>query len=96
MFIRDLEQTHYEPACNAMGDFVGKKFCFEHEIKKHYHKMSLLTHSNTGRDEEFFKTINRAYHILKNVAAREACNIFDLRLDKARASSAINETDIFH
>ena len=26
MFIRDSEQKHYEPACNAIRDFVGKKF----------------------------------------------------------------------
>ena len=30
-------------------------------IKKHYHKMSLLTHPDAGGDEEFFKTINGAY-----------------------------------
>ena len=42
------------------------------QIKKHYHKMSLLTHSDAGGDEEFFKTINRAYQILMNDGAREA------------------------
>ena len=31
------------------------------QIKKHYHKMSLLTHPDAGGDEEFFKTINRAF-----------------------------------
>ena len=41
------------------------------QIKKHYHKMSLLTHPDAG-GEEFFKTINRANQILKNDAAREA------------------------
>ena len=33
------------------------------------------------QDKEFFKTINRAYQILTNVAARKAYNIFGL--DKA-------------
>ena len=28
------------------------------QIKKHYHKMSLLTHPDASGDEEFFKTIN--------------------------------------
>ena len=48
------------------------------QIKKHYHKMSLLTHHDAGGDEEFFKTINRAYQILMNDGAREAYNIFGL------------------
>ena len=48
------------------------------QIKKHYHKMSLLTHPNAGGDEEFFKTINRAYQILMNDGAREAYNNFGL------------------
>ena len=42
------------------------------QIKKHYHKMSLLTHPDAGGDEEFFKTVNRAYQILMNNGAREA------------------------
>ena len=29
MFIRDSGQKHYEPACNAIRDFVGKKICFK-------------------------------------------------------------------
>ena len=48
------------------------------QIKKHYHKMSLLTHPDAGGDEEFFKTINRAYQILMNDGAREAYNNFGL------------------
>ena len=48
------------------------------QIKKHYHKMSLLTHPDAGGDEEFFKTINRAYQILINDGAREAYNNFGL------------------
>ena len=39
--------------------------------------MSLMTHPDAG-DEEFFKTINRAYKTLTNDAAREAYNIFGL------------------
>ena len=48
------------------------------QIKKHSHKMSLLTHHDAGGDKEFFKTINRAYQIPTNDAAREAYNIFGL------------------
>ena len=48
------------------------------QIKKHYHKMSLLTHPDAGGDEEFFKTINRAYQILMNDGAREPYNNFGL------------------
>ena len=48
------------------------------QIKKHYRKMSLLTHPDAGGDKEFFKTINRAYQILTNDVAREAYNIFGL------------------
>ena len=78
MFIRDSEQKHYELACNAIRIFVGKISASKDEIKKYYHKMSLLTHPDAGGDEEFFKTINRAYQILTNYAAREAYNIFGL------------------
>ena len=49
-----------------------KKSAPNDQIKKHYHKMSLLTHPDAGGDEEFFKTINRAYQILMNDGAREA------------------------
>ena len=62
----------------AIWDFVDKNAAQEDQIKKHYHKM---THPDSGGDEEFFKTINRAYQILTNNAAREAYNIFGL--DKA-------------
>ena len=48
------------------------------QIKKHYHKMSLLTHPDAGGDKEFLKTINRASQVLTNDAAREAYNIFGL------------------
>ena len=34
MFIRDSEQKHFEPACNAIQDFVGKKFCFRKTDQK--------------------------------------------------------------
>ena len=40
--------------------------------------MSLLTHPNAGSDEESFKTINGAYRILTNNAAREAYDIYGL------------------
>ena len=39
------------------------------QIKKHYLKMSLLTHLDDSGVDEFFKNINRAYHILRNDAA---------------------------
>ena len=43
------------------------------QIRKHYHKMSLLKRTLiSGEDEEIFKTINWAYQILTNDAAREA------------------------
>ena len=45
------------------------------QIEKHYHKMSLLMHTDAGGAEEF-KTINREYQILIINAAREACNIW--------------------
>ena len=43
--------------------------------------MSLLTHPDAGGDEEFFKTLNRAYRKQMNDGAREAYNNFEL--DKA-------------
>ena len=88
MFIRDWEQKHYEPACNAIRDFVGKKFSFKRsDQEKHYHKTSLLTHPDAGGDEEFCKTINRAYQILTNDAAREA---YIFGLDEAEKDEATN------
>ena len=75
MFIRDSEQKHYEPACSAIRDFVGKIFASKDQVKKHYHKISLLTHPDAGGDEVFFKTINRAYQVLTNIAEREAYNM---------------------
>ena len=55
-----------------------KSFASKDQIKKHYHKMSLLTHPDAGGDDEFFKTINRAYQILMNDGAREGYNNFGL------------------
>ena len=66
MFMRDLKQKHYEPAYNAICDFVGKNF-FD-QIKKHCHKMSPLTQLDAGGDKEFFQTVNPAYQILTNNA----------------------------
>ena len=48
------------------------------QIKKHYHKMSLLTHTDAVGNKKFFETINWAYQILTNDAAREVHNIFGL------------------
>ena len=48
------------------------------QIKKHYHKMSLLTHTDAVGNEEFFETINWTYQILTNDAAREVHNVFGL------------------
>ena len=53
------------------------------QIKKHYQKMSLLTHPDAGVDEEFFMTINGAFQILTNDAAREAY-ILNLKGKKVR------------
>ena len=39
---------------------VVKSSASKDQIKKHYHKLSLLTHPDAGGDEEFFKTIKRA------------------------------------
>ena len=47
-----------------------KSSASKNKIEKHYHKLCLLMHSDVGGDKEFFKTINRAYQILKNDAAR--------------------------
>ena len=46
------------------------------QIKKHYHKRSLLTVTDAGGDKKFFKAINRAYQILTNDAGPEAYNTF--------------------
>ena len=51
------------------------------QIRKRYHKLSLLKHPDAGGDKGFFKTIIRANQILTNDAAREAYNIFGI--DKA-------------
>ena len=48
------------------------------QIKKHFHKMSLLTDPAASGDKEFFKAINRAYQILSNDAMRQAYIIFGL------------------
>ena len=48
------------------------------QIKKHYHKISLLTHPEAGGDKKFFKTVNRAYQVLINDALQEAYSIFAL------------------
>ena len=55
-----------------------KNFASKEQIKKHYHKMSLLTHHDAGGDKDFFKTIIRAYQLQTNDAAREPYNIFGL------------------
>ena len=59
--------------------FLVKSSASKDQIKKHYRKMSLLTHTDAGVDEEFFKTINWAYHILTNDTAPEAYNILAWR-----------------
>ena len=45
------------------------------KIKKHYHKMNLLTHPDAVGEEEFIKTIKRASQTLTNDAAWESYNI---------------------
>ena len=49
-----------------------KSSASKNQIKKHYHKISFLTHPDAGGDDELCKTINRAYQILTNDSAREA------------------------
>ena len=44
--------------------------------------MSLLTRPDADRDEEFFKTLNRAYQIFNNEAERAAYNNFGLEAEK--------------
>ena len=48
------------------------------QIKKHYHKMSLLTYPDADWDNKIFNTINRASQILTNDEAGEAYNKFGL------------------
>ena len=55
-----------------------KSSASKNEIKKHYHKVRLLTHPDACGDEKFFKTIIRAYQILMIDGAREAYNNFGL------------------
>ena len=52
-----------------------KSSASEEQIKKHYHKMNLLTQPDAGEDE-LFKTMKRLYQILINDAAREAYKRF--------------------
>ena len=55
-----------------------KSSASKNQIKKHYHKMSLLTYPDAVANKEFFKTINWAYQIGTNDAAREVHSIFGL------------------
>ena len=55
-----------------------KSSASKNQIKKHYHKMSLLTYHDAVANKELFKTINWAYQIGTNDAAREVHNIFGL------------------
>ena len=55
-----------------------KSSASKNQIKKHYHRRSLLTHPDAGGNKKFFKTIPWAYQILTNDAAREVYNIFGL------------------
>ena len=56
--------------------FLEKISASKDQIKKHYHKMSLLTHPDAGGEDEFFKINNRAYQILMSNEARELYNNF--------------------
>ena len=55
-----------------------KRSVSKEQIKKQYHKMRLLTYPDAGGDKVFVKTINRAYQIPTNDAARAAHIIFGL------------------
>ena len=60
-----------------------KSSASENMIKKHQHKMSLLTHPDASGYNEFFKIINWAYQILTNDAAGEAYNNGNFGLGKS-------------
>ena len=47
----------------TMFEILSGRVLRTEQIKKRFSKMSLLTHPDAGRDEEFLKTINRAYQI---------------------------------
>ena len=66
-FNRDSKQKLYEI-------LLVKSSASKDQIKKHKHKMSLLTQPDAGGD----KNINRAYQILINDVAQEAHHIFGL------------------
>ena len=66
------------PPATLYEILLAKSSASKDQIKKHYHKASLLTHIDAGGDEEIFKTINRANQILTNDAGRVAYNIFQL------------------
>ena len=77
MFIRDSEQNIMNQPATLYDILLMKKSASKDQTKKHYHKMSLLTHPDAGGDDKFLKTINRAYQIPTNDAARQAYNIFE-------------------
>ena len=77
LFIRDLEKNVLNRLATMYEILLVKSSASKDQIKKHYQKVSLLTHPHAGGDEEFFKTINRAYQILMNDGAREAYNNFE-------------------
>ena len=62
--------------CYFLRYFTGEEFCHLTQIKKHYHKVKLLTQPHAGREEELFKIIIFAYQILVYDAAQEVYKIF--------------------
>ena len=62
----------------TLYDILLVKSSATKQIKTRYLNMSLLSHLDDFGDEEFFKTINRAFQILSKDAAREKNNICGL------------------
>ena len=58
--------------------FLVNSCASKHQIKKHYHKVRILTNLDAVGDQELFKKINRACQILTNDAAHEAYKILGI------------------
>ena len=61
--------------------------------KKHYHKMSVSTHSDAGGDEELFKTINRAY---KQQFLGQRCSTRSLKKFELEEAEKISKDENSH
>ena len=79
MSVRDSKQNIINRSVMLDEILLVKNFVSKDQIKKHYHKMGLLTHPDAGGNEEFFKTINQAYQILTNDAVQEGTTHLGLK-----------------